>query len=194
MMEMIEMIDQATHLPLPAAVRAMAASAGVTAVLLARRRLHLPRTWVGRRVSFADGTSAEVYRETVADRPSVDDPAVLIVEFRLRGVRGRGHAVFRAESLLNTPLFAGFPGFVSKLWLAHDDQGRYRGLYQWDGPELAVAYVQALWWALALVSDRSSIRYRVLAGPRRDAFLRDPDLAGPSDAGVPAWWRPMATV
>jgi hypothetical protein len=29
--------------------------------------------------------------------------------------------VFRAESILNTPLFAGFPGFVSKLWLAHDE-------------------------------------------------------------------------
>jgi hypothetical protein len=127
MMERIDMMDQATHLPFPSAIRAMAASAGVTAVLLARRRLHLPHTWVGRRVSFSNGTSARVYRETVADRPSVDDPAVLIVEFRLRGVRGRGHAVFRAESLLNTPLFAGFPGFVSKLWLTHDDEGCYRG-------------------------------------------------------------------
>jgi hypothetical protein len=192
-MEMIEMVDQTTHLPFPAAMRAMASSAGVTAILLARRKLHLPRTWVGRRISFANGTSALVYRETVADRPSVDDPAVLIVEFRLRRVRGRGHAIFRAESILNTPLFAGFPGFVSKLWLAHDDERCYRGVYQWDGPELAVAYAQALWWALALVSDRSSIRYRVLPDLRRDAFVRDPDLAGPSDAQVPAWWRPMAT-
>jgi hypothetical protein len=53
---------------------------------------------------------------------------VLVVEFRLRAVRGLGHAAFRWESLLNTPLFAGFPGFVSKLWLANDDLGRYRGL------------------------------------------------------------------
>jgi hypothetical protein len=193
MMEMTEMIDQATHLPLSPAIRAMAVSAGVTAVLLARRRLHLPHTWVGRRMSFADGTSARVYRETVADQPSIDDPAVLIVEFRLLGVRGWGHAVFRAESLLNTPLFAGFPGFISKLWLAHDDKGRYRGVYQWDGPELAAAYAQALWWALALVSDRRSIRYRVLPGLLRDAFLHDPDLAGPWDGNVSAWWRPMAT-
>jgi hypothetical protein len=47
-------------------------------------------------------------------------------------VRGLGHAAFRGESLLNTPLFAGFPGFVSKLWLANDGLGRYRGLYEWD--------------------------------------------------------------
>lgn len=73
-------------------------------------------------------------------------------------VRGRGHALFRAESLLNTPLFAGFPGFVSKLWMAHDENGVYRGFYQWNGAERADAYVRALWWVLALVSDRSSIR------------------------------------
>ena len=30
---------------------------------------------------------------------------LLVVEFRLRGVRGRGHALFRRESLLNAPLF-----------------------------------------------------------------------------------------
>ena len=35
-------------------------------------------------------------------------------------------------SLLNTPFFVGFPGFVSKLWLANDEHGVYRGLYRWD--------------------------------------------------------------
>jgi hypothetical protein len=191
-MEVIDMVDSETHLPLFTAVRAMASSAGVTVVLLARRRLHNPRGWVGRRVSFVDGTSARVYRETVADRRSVDDPVVLVVEFRLRGVRGRGHAVFRPISLLNTPLFAGFPGFVSKLWLAHDEEERYRGVYQWDGPELAAAYARALWWALALVSDHGSIHYQVLPGLRRDAFLRDPGLADSATLAEPAWWRPAA--
>jgi FAD binding domain len=60
------------------------------------------------------------------ERGATADPCVLVVEFRLRAVRRRGHAVFRRESLLNTPLFAGFPGFVSKLWLADDERGRYR--------------------------------------------------------------------
>ena len=187
------MVNGSTHLPLPTALRAIASSAGVTAVLLARRRLHNPRTRVGRRVSFADGTSAQVYRETVVERPAVNDPAVLIVEFRLRGVRGRGHAVFRAVSLLNTPLFAGFPGFASKLWFAHDAEGRYRGVYQWDGPDLAEAYARALWWPLALVSDQGSIHYRVLPGLWRDALLRDPGLAHAANTGEPAWWLPMAT-
>src|SRR3954447_21209354 len=128
--------------------RAVVRCAGVTGVLLARHRIRLPRDNVGSRLRFADGTSARVYRETVVDRPPAEDPCVLVVEFRLRAVRGRGHTLFRWESLLNTPLFVGFPGFVSKLWLAHDEHGVYRGLYEWDTERLAVAYARALWRGL----------------------------------------------
>ncbi|MEV0267875.1 hypothetical protein AB0H43_03795 [Hamadaea sp. NPDC050747] len=101
--------------------------------------------------------------------------------------------MFQAESMLNTPLFVGFPGFVSKLWLAADEHGVYRGCYDWDGPETARAYVRALWWPLALVSDTASIKYRVLPGLRRDAILMDP---GRVDAGrsqeQDQWWRPLS--
>jgi len=160
-----------------------------SARLLARRRVHLPRSRVGLGMRFADGTSARVYRETVVDRPAPEEPCVLIVEFRLRGVRGRGHALFRWESLANTPLFVGFPGFVSKLWLAHDDHGFYRGVYEWDGVASARAYAQALWRVLALVSEPASIHYQVLPGRRREELLagaEPPDSAEPS-----AWWRPV---
>ncbi|MFE3289201.1 hypothetical protein [Rhodococcus sp. NPDC059234] len=140
-------------------------------------------------MTFADGTTGIVYRETVASGDPPAQPVVLVVMFRLRGVRGRGHALFRAESLLNTPLFAGFPGFVSKLWLTADEEGRYRGFYQWDGARSADDYVRALWWVLALVSDRASIRYRVLPDLRRDDVLAGAaagERTGPTDA---AWWR-----
>lgn len=145
-------------------------------------------------MTFADGSTGVVYRETVVDLESASDPAVLVVAFTLRGIHGRlGHALFRAESLLNTPLFAGFPGFVSKLWLAADEQGRYRGFYQWDGAQAADDYVRALWWPLALVSHRKSIRYRVLPGRRRDDIL--PAAESEETARVPdrAWWRPVRT-
>ena len=115
-----------------------------------------------------------------------------MVGFRLRVVRGRGHTLFRWESLLNTPLFVGFPGFVSKLWLAHDERGRYRGVYEWDGPERAEHYARSLWRVLALGCVPGSIRYVVLPGVRRDALLRAPHLAeaaAPGDAA--AWWRPV---
>jgi len=173
----------------PAALRALAGCVANTARLIWQRRMHLPRQRVGIRLHFADGTSAPVFRETVVDRGATADPCVLVVEFRLRAVRGRGHAAFRRESLLNTPLFAGFPGFVSKLWLADDERGRYRGLYEWDGPRLAENYARALWRVLALVSVRGSIHYVVLPGLRRDAVLARPEALAGAAADAAAWWR-----
>jgi hypothetical protein len=160
--------------------------------MLARHEVHLPREHVGRLVRFADGSTGRVYRETRVDRPA-RRPCVLVVSFRLRGVRGPVHAVFRAESLLNTPLFVGFPGFVSKLWLGHDHHGTYRGLYEWDGVAAAETYARSLWRVLELVSVRGSIDYRVLPDVRRDDVLADPGLLeafAPSDED--SWWRVVA--
>src|SRR5436190_12570183 len=113
-------------LPRRVAFAAVARCVATTARLLARRRIRMPTDHVGQTLRFADHTSARVYRETTvagpagADHQGAREPCVLVVTFRLRWVRGRlGHGAFRVESLLNTPLFVGFPGFVSKLWLAH---------------------------------------------------------------------------
>jgi len=154
-----------------------------TVSLLVGGHVRQPTQHVGEVLHFADGSSAPVYRETVVDHGPLAEPAALVVEFRLRWIRGRGHALFRAESILNTPLFVGFRGFVSKLWLAHDQNGVYRGVYQWDGPSLAHAYARALWWILALVSERGSIRYVVVPACTRDELVAG---EGPDDG---AWWR-----
>ena len=183
----MEIVYERSPLPYPAALRALADCIASTARLLGQHRLRLPTRRVGTQLRFADGTSARVYRETVADRGATLDPCVLVVEFRLRAVRGWGHTAFRLESLLNTPLFAGFPGFCSKLWLAADERGRYRGFYEWDDPELAENYARALWRVLALVSVPGSIHYVVLPGLRRDELLARPQ-DGPG-AGAAAWWR-----
>src|SRR5262249_16391638 len=145
------------------AVKALLGCVLRTTFLVRGRRIRQPGGNVGLRIRFGDGTSSEVYRETVIDGPPAGMPTVLVVGFRLRGVhRSWAHALFRLESELNTVLFAGFPGLVSKLWLRHDQHGVYRGLYEWDDPELATAYARALWWVLALVSQPGSIHYVVL--------------------------------
>jgi hypothetical protein len=185
----IEVLPERPPLAYPAAARALAGCVAATARLIWQRRMHLPSQRVGWRLRFADGTSARVFRETAVDRGATADPCVLVVEFRLRAVRGRGHAAFRRESLLNTPLFVGFPGFVSKLWLADDERGRYRGLYEWDGPRLAENYARALWRVLALVSVRGSIHYVVLPGLRRDVLLVNPQGPEGTAADATAWWR-----
>jgi hypothetical protein len=178
--------------PLPAGPswRAVAGCVGASAEMLARGRLWQPTEHLGRSLSFADATSARVYRETRVDREPPSDPCVLLIGFRLRWVRGRGHAAFERESLAHTVLFAGFPGLVSKLWLGHDEHDLYRGLYEWDGPQLADTYARSLWHVLALVSTAGSIDFRVLDGLRRDELLADPVrslAAAPAD--VRAWWR-----
>src|SRR5690606_35944597 len=104
-----------------------------------------------------------------------------------------GHGLFRAESLLNTPLFVGFPGFVSKLWVAHDDRDRYRGIYQWDGTDRAESYVRALWRVLALVSHADSIDYRVLPGARRAEVLAGHHHTGEDASSGHAWWQVVPT-
>ena len=186
-------MNEQTPLPQGVAWRAVARCVATTAVLLVRRRVHLPRSHVGMRVRFADGSESVVYRETVVDGPPPEDPCVLVVAFRLRAVRGWGHALFRWESLFNTPLFVGFPGLVSKIWLAADEHGVYRGLYEWDGAARAESYVRALWRVLALVSVRGSIHYRVVPGLLRDELLARPDLlAREPAADVSGWWRPVA--
>lgn len=159
-------------------------------VMLAQHRIWQPREHVGRAIRFADGSVGRVYRETRVDRQPPSDPCVLVVGFRLRWVRGPGHQAFEVESLLNTPLFVGFPGLVSKLWLAHDDRSLYRGLYEWDGPHLADTYARSMWRVLALVSEPGSIDFRVLSGLRRDDLLADPVRALAAAPVTPgSWWR-----
>jgi hypothetical protein len=182
-------------LGLRSAVRALLRCAGHSVVLIARRRIGQPTSSVGTIVAFADGTTSQIYRETLIDRGPPASPAVLVVCFRLRWIGSEwAHALFRLESELNTLLFAGFPGLVSKLWLRHDEHGVYRGFYQWDGPEAAVAYVRALWWVLALVSKRGSVHYAVLPGLDRDLVLADPTLIDTLDTATGGWWRPATSV
>jgi hypothetical protein len=182
--------NEQAPLPYRVAVPALIGCVASTVGLVARRRMHLPSEHVGMRLRFADRTSARVYRETVVDRGATEHPCVLVVAFRLRVVRGWGHTLFRWESLLNTPLFVGFPGFVSKLWLAHDQHGVYRGVYEWDGAARAAHYARSLWRVLALGCVPGSIRYMVLAGLRRDDVLQAPhllDAVAPEDTA--AWWQ-----
>jgi len=184
-------VTERPHAALGPSLRSLGSCTVRATELVACGRVHQPRRHVGRRCAFADGTAAVVYRETVVDRPAPASPTALVVRFQLRGVHSpRGHTLFRWESELNTVLFVGFPGFVSKLWFREDERGVYRGLYDWDGPALAERYVQALWWALRVVSVPASIHATVLPGLRREDLLADPHLAdavAPDDAA--AGWR-----
>ena len=170
-------------------VRPFARSAATTMVLLARHQLRLPKEHAGRELWFADRTTSRVYRETTRVGVSTTSPALLVVRFQLRVIGNSRwlHALFRAESILNTPLFAGFPGFRSKLWATDLRTGFYRGVYEWDGAELATSYATTLCGLLRLLSVPGSVSFHVVPGVRRDEFLRDPGVVA-ADSEPDGWW------
>ncbi|MBN9110741.1 MAG: hypothetical protein J0I34_18420 [Pseudonocardia sp.] len=153
---------------------AVVRSAASTARLLVRGALTTPRALVGTVLRDADGGGSTVFRETRAARRAADR-VLLVVAFRLRWVGNRrwAHAVFRTTCVVNTPLFAGFPGFVSKLWLTDRSTGVYRGLYEWDGASAAKAYVLRLAQVLRLVTVPGSVSYAVVEGVDRAEVLAD---------------------
>jgi hypothetical protein len=173
--------------PLPPTVGHFARSARETVQLLRDGRLSQPTTHLAQPLRFADGTTSYVFRETLVDGVPTVEPAVLVVRFTLRliGTNPWLHAAFRRECVLHTPLFAGFPGFRSKLWLTDRDTGVYRGLYEWDGADPAARYAETLARLLARVSVPRSVGHHVAAGLRRDAVLCDPTLV----TDGPAWSR-----
>jgi hypothetical protein len=181
--------------PLPWTVAAVGEARCIfdTIRLLAGGCVHQPSKHIGMRLHFANGTSARVYRETVVEGAELKDPCVLVVQFRLRLVRGWWHTAFRWESLLNTPLFVGFPGYATKLWLAHDEHDFYRGVYDWDGADRAEHYARSLWRVLQIGCVPASIGYRVLPGLRRDDLLAQPSRFDPTSSDpATAWWQPVS--
>ena len=154
---------------------AVTASAARTARLLATGRLRQPDDLVGRRLPFRDGTRSVIFRTTEREPPVRTEPSVLQVRFRLRwiGEHRSLHRVFVTTCVVNTPLFAGFPGFVRKQWMVDPRTFVYRGLYDWDGADRARWYADRLWRVLALVAVPGSIDYVVLPGLGVDEVLRD---------------------
>ncbi|MDQ3886111.1 MAG: YdhR family protein [Actinomycetota bacterium] len=173
-------------------IRAFLSSVLATGTMLARGQLRLPGENVGRRLTFEDGTTSRVYRETVRRGVPTREPALLVVQFQLRlvGHSRLLHALFRGESIANTPLFAGFPGFRTKLWATDEQTGIYRGVYEWDGTERARTYATTLSTLLRLVCVRGSVRFHVEPGIQRDEFLRDPRIVGDFEpVQSEQWWR-----
>ncbi|HET9291253.1 MAG TPA: hypothetical protein VFQ49_09230 [Actinomycetes bacterium] len=178
--------------PKSGTVGAFARSAVATGRLMATGRLASPRTYLHKRFGCADGTTSLVFRETAIRDGDPRDPVVLVVQFRLWAL-GRSrllHALFRRECILHTPLFAGFPGFWSKLWISDPATGTYRGLYEWDGAERAVDYADHLVRLLTPLSTRGSVHYHVTPAIRRRDLFGDPALVvADRGRGDHQWWR-----
>ena len=171
------------------AVADFARSVVVWGGLVASRRLTSPKENLGARLDLADGSSSFVFRETAVTEARTNAPTLLVIQFRLAALGSNRmlHAAFRRECALHTPLFAGFPGFRSKLWIDDVETGVYRGVYEWQGGDLARHYAARMVALLAPFSNAGTARYQVVEGLRRDDFLLHPELAPDNMEGD--WWR-----
>ena len=152
-------------------------------------RLSRPRQNLGAVLRFADGTTSRVFRETRTVGVPTEDPVVLVIGFRLAPLDDVGlmHGAFLRECLIHTPLFAGYPGFRSKLWLEDPHTRIYRGVYEWDGPSAAEHYARRMVGLLRPFSSHGTARFHIVPGLDRDSYLADPAQAAGDDGD--AWWR-----
>jgi hypothetical protein len=162
--------------------------------LAAAGRLDSPRELVGATLRFQDGTTSLVFRETSLRGAPAVEPVLLVIQFRLAALGSSRllHAAFRRECILHLPLFAGFPGFRSKLWADDVRTGVYRGIYQWEGAEAAHAYARRMVGLLAPFSTAGTARYHVVDGVRRSRYLEAPQTVPGDDAD--GWWRLAAAL
>jgi hypothetical protein len=157
--------------------------------MAAHHRLSRPRTYVGADLRFADGTTSRVFRETCTGGVAEDAVVLLAIRFRLAFLDDVSllHAAFNRECLLHTPLFAGFPGFRSKLWLEDTQTRVYRGIYEWEGAVPARHYADRMVGLLAPFTNRGTAESQIVAGLARDQYLHHPAEA--VGTTLDAWWR-----
>jgi hypothetical protein len=133
-------------------------------VLVARRELHVDPHRPGWVATLPDGRAFHVYRSTWSSEPAAGELVVLSVWFRLRAVPA--HAwwrrwLFERESLLNTLLFAGFPGYRTKWWMVDLDTNEFAGRYTWVGRDAAERYARYITSLLRPLSVPGSVGVRI---------------------------------
>jgi len=145
-----------------------------TVALLFQRRLHIGHRRVRHDVVLDDGRRYVVFRETSCDTPTSTRPVTLVVWFRLRaippGARLR-RRIFERACIVNTLLFAGVPGYVTKLWMVNPPTSDYAGLYSWRSASEAESYGRYITSILRPLSARGSIGFNVVADRTLDEYL-----------------------
>ena len=161
--------------PSAASLLRLAAGCAVRVVkLLVERRLHFRRDRLGAEVSIPDGRRFIVFRDTSRDGPEPLRPVTLAVWFRLRGVPPGARIrrwLFERESILNTILFAGFDGYLVKLWMVDPRTSDYAGLYTWASAEEAKRYAEYITGVLRPLSTSGSVGYEVVADHMLDDYF-----------------------
>ena len=120
-----------------------------------------------------------MFRESTRDGGDGSDPVTLAVWFHLwaipAGARLRRY-VFERACVANTMLFAGFDGYLVKLWMVDPDTSDYAGLYAWRSAEQAQIYARYITSILRPLSTPGSVGFGVLPDTALGAYLDRPGI------------------
>lgn len=141
-------------------------------VLSWKRNIYLHRDKIGKTIAM-HRQNYVVFRETAVRTPTGGTPVVLVVGFRLLGIRSNTilHWVFQRICILTTPGWSGMPGFQTKLWLVNPKSKDYLGIYTWRGEDQSQAYITYLLPVLRICSVKGTVWYERVVGQELDQFL-----------------------
>ncbi|MFI5041996.1 MAG: hypothetical protein ACHQNA_09150 [Acidimicrobiales bacterium] len=124
-----------------------------------------------------DGRQFVVFRESTRDGSDGPAPVTLAVWFHLWAIPAGARLrrwVFERLCVANTILFAGFDGYLVKLWMVDPDTSDYAGLYAWRSAEEARTYGRYITTILGPLSSRGSVGFVVLPDSTLGAYLETP--------------------
>ncbi len=123
-----------------------------------------------------DGRTYVVFRESARDAPTPRYPITLAVWFHLRAIPPGARLrrwLFERLCVVNTILFAGFDGFLVKLWMVNRDTSDYAGLYVWESADKADRYGRYITAILRPLSQPATVGYEILPqGALNDSLER----------------------
>ena len=115
---------------------------------------------VGLQLETDDGERYRVFCRVVIRREAPPPGALFVVRFTPAHMSVRQNIRFSRLPLL---IFMGFRGFRSKYWCVDDRTGACEGVYEWQTPADAEAYVASI--AFRFMTNRSipgSVSHRIL--------------------------------
>jgi hypothetical protein len=135
-------------------------------------------------VALPDGRRYVVFRESTCDEPTSDAEVALAAWFRLRAIPPGAHVrrwLFERLCILNTVLFAGFDGYLVKLWMVDPATSDYAGLCAWNSAAGAETYARYIAAILRPLSERGSVGYQIVSDQTLNSYLADPTRSSDDD-------------
>lgn len=118
---------------------------------------------IGKSYRIDEGGTYTIYRQTDSNDGWVGKPVVLVVGFRLKwlGNNNRAHRLFKPVSILTTPIWSGFRGFRTKLWMVDEKTKNYLGIYKWVDPADAEHYARYIQKVLQFFSEPGTVWHKI---------------------------------